>query len=293
MNASERSKFFFNLIRRMAGDNDRGLLDNISQWRFLGQAVCFNAFLALTGTSNRLVRRLQAAVLSGAPDAPLDGRACREVRLRPAVQSVEAYFSFLHTFVAEPLAEGEVKPEEAVEPTDQYLFQKYADDDSAEGPVADDFSLWIVGQSCIAAAEGPRGEQRWLNHMNLTDLYSQYCHNFQASEDLPAPASKSVFYRAWKEWKKVLRFRRPSQHAKCTDCVRYALYRLKAKSDQEKAAIQKAYNQHLQGVFADRNLAKCLQTMSELSCAENSNIPPSERLLYLQVDGMDQAPRPK
>ena len=57
MNASERSKFFFNLMRRMAGDIDRGLLDHISQWKFLGQAVCFNAFLALTGTSNRLKGR--------------------------------------------------------------------------------------------------------------------------------------------------------------------------------------------------------------------------------------------
>ena len=118
----------------------------------------------------------------------------------------------------------------------------------------------------------------------------QYKFNFVPNAELEAPAGQAIFYRVWRQkWRGLIRIRRASQHARCTECVKYCLYRQKAKTEEERAKIQEAYNAHLSQIFADREVARRLACMSEMSCRVNSTIPPSKRVLYLQADGMDQA----
>ena len=118
----------------------------------------------------------------------------------------------------------------------------------------------------------------------------QYKFNFTPCAELEDPAGTAIFYKVWREkWRGFIRIRRASQHSRCAECVKYCVYRQKAKTEEERNAIQEAYNAHLAQVFADREQGRRLSYMSEMSCRINSSIPPSKRILYLQVDGMDQA----
>ena len=86
-------------------------------------------------------------MLSGAREAPVDGRSTRQHRNRPAERSVDSFFAFLHQYVAEPLAEGALLsgPEEGEIEVD--LEDVLADNDSCE---MDDYSQWIKGHPVAA-----------------------------------------------------------------------------------------------------------------------------------------------
>lgn len=283
----DRSKFFFNLVKQMAVQAD-GSIGKIGKYNFLGHSVCFNAFQLLTGASRNFLRRLSSAVLSGAREAPVDGRSTRQHRNRPAERSVDSFFAFLHQYVAEPLAEGALLsgPEEVDGEIEVDLEDVLADNDTCE---MDDYSQWIKGHP-VAAIEQAGEDQKWINHCRLSDLYMQYKFNFTPSAELEDPAGTAIFYKVWREkWRGFIRIRRASQHSRCAECVKYCVYRQKAKTEEERNAIQEAYNAHLAQVFADREQGRRLAYMSEMSCRINSSIPPSKRILYLQVDGMDQA----
>lgn len=283
----DRSKFFFNLVKQMAVQAD-GSIGKIGKYNFLGHSVCFNAFQLLTGASRNFLRRLSSAVLSGAREAPVDGRSTRQHRNRPAERSVDSFFAFLHQYVAEPLAEGALLsgPEEVDGEIEVDLEDVLADNDTCE---MDDYSQWIKGHP-VAAIEQAGEDQKWINHCRLSDLYMQYKFNFTPSAELEDPAGTAIFYKVWREkWRGFIRIRRASQHSRCAECVKYCVYRQKAKTEEERNAIQEAYNAHLAQVFADREQGRRLAYMSEMSCRINSSIPPSRRILYLQVDGMDQA----
>ena len=158
-----------------------------------------------------------------------------------------------------------------------------ADNDSCE---MDDYSQWIKGHP-VAAIEQAGEDQKWINHCRLS---MQYKFNFTPSAELEDPAGTAIFYRVWREkWRGLIRIRRASQHSRCAECVKYCVYRQKAKTEEERNKIQEAYNSHLAQVFADREQGRRLSYMSEMSCRISSSIPPSKRILYLQVDGMDQA----
>lgn len=245
----------------------------------------------LTGLSKNFINRLVTAVQNGAFEAPMDGRSCRALRDKPGERSVDAFFTFLYEFVAEPLAEGQLaglggSAEESDDHDD--LAMKYNDDDSSERPVMDDFQQWVVGCQAVGAAQGPGPEQRWLNHCKLSDLYTQY--KYSEGE----PAGQALFYKVWRQkWRAHLRIRKASQHARCTDCTKYCQYRLKAKSEEEKTKINEAYTNHLRKMFADRSVAKRLISLSEASNRANTPIPEDQRIIYLQVDGMDQVIGPQ
>ena len=288
LNTVDRSKFFFNLVKQMSVRAD-GSIGTVGKFNFLGQVVCFQAFCILTAVSRNFLRRLCTAVQSGAKEAPVDGRSTRQLRNRPAEQSVDSFFAFLHEYVAEPLAEGTQQQSSSTTEDGEIemdLEDALADQDSCE---MDDYSQWIMGHPVGGVERGPE-DQKWINHCRLSDLFMQYKFNFVPNGELEAPAGQAIFYRVWRQkWRGLIRIRRASQHARCTECVKYCLYRQKAKTEEERAKIQEAYNSHLSQIFADRETARRLACMSEMSCRVNSTIPPSKRILYVQADGMDQA----
>ena len=227
-------------------------------------------------------------MVSGAREAPVDGRSTRQHRNRSAERSVDGFFASLHQYVAKPLAEGALLsgPEEVDGEIEVDLEDALADKDTCE---MDDYSQWIKGHP-VAAIELAGEGKKWINHCRLSDLYMQYKFNFTPSAELEDPAGTAIFYKVWREkWKGFIRIRRASQHSRCAECVKYCVYRQKAKTEQERNAIQEAYNSHLAQVFADREQGRRLAFLFEMSCRINSSIPPSKRVLYLQVDSMDQA----
>ena len=84
---------------------------------------------------------------------------------------------------------------------------------------------------------------------DLYRLYTAACH----AADEPA-ASASTFFRTVKEsgWKKKLRHRGKSTHAKCTTCHILKNRIRKATSLQDHATAADQYLRHLAGQFADR-----------------------------------------
>lgn len=94
--------------------------------------------------------------------------------------------------------------------------------------------------------------RRYLPPGNFSDLYRLYtaaCH--AASE--PA-ASCATFFRTLRSsgWRKKLRHRGKTTHAKCSTCHKLKDKIRKAKSLQDHAAASDLYLRHLAGQYADR-----------------------------------------
>ena len=106
-----------------------------------------------------------------------------------------------------------------------------------------------------AMRTGPEGlVRRYLPPGKYSDLYRLYLASTLTKKQ-PA-ASSATFYRTLvnSKWRKVLRFRSLTQHAKCSTC-----HKLKAKlrhsaSLQSHAEAADAYQRHLAGQFADRQV---------------------------------------
>ncbi|CAJ1443835.1 unnamed protein product [Effrenium voratum] len=268
--------------------SEKGNYQPVRQFTFLGQKVCHQAFLILTGVSKAYVRRLMTAIESGALQPPTDGRTCRTVRDQPQRSSVDSFFDFCYWMIAEPLAETLT---DQLEPDTVHASMVAKVEQEAQQPVVDPTAEWILaGSNPVVAAskDMDEREQRWLPHCRIADLYEQYCLGFvpQGQE----PASSTLFYKLWREhWAGILRIRKSAQHARCQSCVLYSEYRAKARSEEVKESIQKAYTKHLAGVFADRDLGRRMALQSEQSNQLSSPLPHSKRTLYVCLDGMDQA----
>ena len=294
---NDKNQFMCDMLRRMSVQGD-GTLGRVQVWQFLGLRCCWEAFVNLTGCSKNYLRRLLTAVQAGC-QAPQDGRSTRLIREKPGLESAHTFFSWCYDNVAEPLAEGLSKPESS----------DAEDDEGGQEPaVFDTYSEWILGQGgdggnpvVMGTTPIKQKEQRWLPPMKLPDLFDQYC--FMASGSGGGgggsgsggggsdPCSRSVFSRAWKEWKGTLRVRKSSQHARCADCSRYTRCRLIAKTEAEKMDIQKSYNEHLRAVFADRAASTRMQKASEESTRKGTTLSEEKGTLYITMDGMDQARR--
>lgn len=105
---------------------------------------------------------------------------------------------------------------------------------------------------------------RYLQHQRLSDLYwlFQGCWERLASclpEEqqlrMSAPPCYRTFRRHWKNWRQVLRFRKPSQHAQCQTCseLLHTLHRRGA-AWADRAAAAAALRRHYQDQYLDRCL---------------------------------------
>lgn len=65
-----------------------------------------------------------------------------------------------------------------------------------------------------------------------------------------------------------------------------------ARTEAQKEHVTAAANEHKQGVFADRAAGRRLMLISESSCRQGEGYSPECGILYLSLDGMDQASRP-
>ncbi len=263
--APEGKLIFFNLVKS-AHDN--------KSWRLFGRDICREAFLKITGASkNRLDRTLQG-ILKGhlQPFADLREYNGNNDRQREKAWNVDAFFTFLYQFMAEPLAEEETV---AFELTSQ----------GAANMVAE----WVqatAGNPLAVATAGMEGgvDRRLLPHMSKEELYDLYClHKGNQSER----TSKTCFLKVYhKRWRHLLGIREVAQHARCDTCAELSKARKEHPDKAEREKAGRKYKAHLNLMFDDRRLDMRLTFLSELSTSPSCSF---QGLLHVRIDGMDQA----
>ena len=104
--------------------------------------------------------------------------------------------------------------------------------------------------------------RKYLPPGKRSDLYHLYLASCTQSKT--RAASSKTFYRAFGEWRKILRFRPRTQHAQCSIC-----HRLKAAMSNSRSFVDHArhcdeYHRHLAGMFADRKVYAALRARATL-----------------------------
>ena len=236
MATRDRDRFIYSMLWDMHKKED-GRLERVTAFQFLGIRVCQTAFLQFLGVSKTHYTRRVESILKGLIEGPVDGRSIRKIREKPAMMNADAFFNFLYLHVAEPLAEGwghEEWDAKAAENLEGGIWDEVPKELLEKGDVhLNPFDEWVLGKGDNPNPDLASGvpvaarDQRWLNHQNLADLYSQY--ELWVSGAGGSPVSLSVFQKCWKRtWQGVLRIRRVSQHSRCEDCALYCEFRKQA-----------------------------------------------------------------
>ena len=187
---------------------DGSVSRGISNWKFLGQEVCFTGFTKISNLSKRKLQKIVKVLNSGDVTLPVDGRTERHWRPTPMVDHVWSFFQFLYDNVAEPLAEGESVQDDGdfTSATDEYAdWIDNAPTHPSELPPETDMDP--VGCTSLDLLS-----PRWLNPTTPAELFDWYLF---MHECVPF-GSNTTFMKAWKKWKKCLKIRQNSQHARCT-----------------------------------------------------------------------------
>lgn len=300
MSSADASAMRHRLLVGLCYDSSSGTHQRPEQYMFLGQPVCFQAWLWLVGISkNWTVRRLES-ILAGNLDEPADGRQQRVVRDKPGTYSADAFFDHLYVHMAEHLAE--CRPDD-----DEDLLSDVEDDlslevgeppilENKELPLVSQFDEWILGRGSSAdplnvvvthSTAVDSRPQKYLHQTKLSELYQQYLH--KAKMESEKPCSASTFYKTWKRWHSVIKIRKVKQHARCEDCAKYSKFRAKARTEAMKAEIEESYANHLKSVYKDREIGTRLASASRASLRDEAGIPDEERVLYISIDAMDEA----
>ncbi len=88
-----------------------------------------------------------------------------------------------------------------------------------------------------------------------------------------------------------MRIRQVGQRARCDTCAKLSAYRRMAQGDQKsKLEVQAAHAAHIKEMRDDRAVAQRLMHASEDSTRAGTAVQPEQAVLYLSLDGMDQAP---
>lgn len=202
-----------------------------SMMNLWGNVVCESGLYTLLSCSRKRGDRLLAAIRRGALMPPPDLRAQNSRQETDAARDCDAYCFFLYEFVAEPLAE-----------TDDI-------DDSEEDDGITEEAATLMGRlSC----DPQHMQTKWIGYTKVIELYEQYKH-WHAQNDSSAPASEATFRRRWALWRKTIRIRQTSQHARCDTCATISRQRSSAESTEEKDQAAHAHAQHLQKIMADRS----------------------------------------
>ena len=149
------------------------------------------------------MQRDLAFLKAGHREVPADRREDNTQRLKPKTEQAKAFFLFLWTNLAEPLAEGEEMPE-------------FDGPQELEGlQVVDNYSRWLLassgtnGSPLVAAVQVHDNlEQRWLKPTTLEELFEFY-------KISGGSCGRSTFLDEYEQnWKKVMPIRQIGQHAR-------------------------------------------------------------------------------
>ncbi len=228
-------------------------------WSLGGHRVCFRGWCQLLRVGPRRVRNVVADVDAGRTVPRQDQRHYAAGRDPSGFSKVDAFLEFAYQHLAEPLADNVA---------------------GVELPDSEDSSLDMEDKG-MQVLPGVQKEARYLGACSTKDFYDTYCH-FAHGE----AASESTFRRALKCWRNALKFRRVSQHAKCSTCARLHKLRKDATTAAERDAVRADLDKHLRAMFMDRAMDARYGKLSEESARGTVT---TGTILSLAMDGMDQA----
>ena len=228
--------------------------------------LCRKAAAAILQVHANTLRSLQKHAEDHV-NPPADGRSVKPgLASSEPRQNTDLLLTWVHQFLAEPLAESVLQKENDILPLKS-----------------------LVDSSSLAHAAKSL-DQRWLpSNTTLVELL-ETAWSF-ANLDGQKP-SYSTWVRVWHEdkWNKILKFRGESQHAHCTECEKLKQFRRVAFSKHDTDRVSQAYHQHLSEMIMDRQVdarinahaAQCMQGLLKDEEGKGS-------LLSCTIDSMDTA----
>ena len=242
-----------------------------------GKPVCRVAFREAIQLSNKKLTKFEKAISAGMLQPYEDQRQYNgsSERNLSKLLDVDAFFSFVYQYLAEPLADEDRGCEE--------LRQKGHHEYILE---------WIQARDGNPLASASAGMQqpvdrRYLPWMSWVEFYELYqCHNMEKESDGALASIKSFRKTFTDKWDAMLGFRAVGQHDRCDTCVELTKIRREHPEAKERELAAKAYKQHLNRMFDDRRLDARLTHLSELSVSTTSSI---SSVIHIRIDGMDQA----
>lgn len=120
-------------------------------------------------------------------------------------------------------------------------------------------ALWEQARHMPIASDVSNLSRRYLPPGKAVDLYCllmAQCHQ----ANIPVPSS-TTFKRAWRRWRRVLRFRKSSTHSVCSTCfeLRHAISNSKSTFDRMQAQV--LYLNHINEQQADREIYYGMRTI--------------------------------
>ena len=153
-----------------------------------------------------------------------------------------------------------------------------------------DWSPFDHAADTLAAltAGGSDLKPRYMQHAHLRDVYWQFVAWWESLPWLAGPGggtrqpSWATFWRRWDaKWKKIIRFRKSSQHSQCVICFECASFLHRSKADAaEKMKVAKEWRDHLSAQYADRLIYWHMRWSSRLRVSG---------VLVCIIDGMDKS----
>ena len=193
----------------------------------------------------------------------MDARRSNPGRVPNAQLTCDLLLTWIHQFVAEPLAES-IAIKDQIIPTMNSLLDKGS----------------LVDSTRCA-------EQRWLPANTTLSELLETSWSF-AGLDAQRPSYQSfvsTFHQH--RWQKCLKWRTESQHAQCTECAKLKEFRRQAYSKNDSDRIAQAYHDHLTAMLRDRQIDAKLNERAVQSVKGLLTDNRDHSVISLCVDGMD------
>ena len=227
--------------------------------------LCHKAAARFLGMSTKTLGTLRKHAEENV-NPPVDGRTGFKMPvMSEAKNTADAMWTWIHQFMAEPLAESTVKPGALVLPALKSLV---------------DGSSLVFSTSCV--------EQRWLPpNTTFSELLetSWAFGNFSGTKPSYSTFTR-VFHDHDRPWARSLKFRCDCQHAKCTECEKLKEYKRLAYSAADAERVSAAYHAHLASMLQDRQRDAQLNLVAAQFMKEGAG---DRAIISMCIDGMDTA----
>ena len=140
-------------------------------------------------------------------------------------------------------------------------------------------------RSMLDESQGPK-LVKWLSPGTTLTEIREFALSFHP--DLRPPSFSTFSFVYHSEWQKWLKVRSENQHKKCNDCQKLKAWRRQCHSKADIDLVQKHLQMHIESMKADRKVDAIMNLRAQQS-AKGELLDPTQSLLSLAIDGMDEA----
>ena len=247
------------------------------KYKLLGKTLCTAAFSSALGIGRKRADQIAKKKDEGwRNEAPPDMRAFngKSNKINKQRESVDNFFNFTYTFVAQPGAEEDENIQEHL--------------DKGRG---NRILEWIQGQqgNVVAAAsvglDGEKSDAKFIPWQTWQDLYEGYLlHSRTMSDQASIDCFKAVFTDVWSN--RII-FLGKVEHKRCSCCAELNEQDPHEQDPHERQLLENAYKDHIDRNTSDRCMDARLEHLSELSTMLHCLL--AHRSMLVRIDGLDQA----